>query len=82
MKEDFEKIDEDDYYEKRLEICNNCPLGLSTPSGLICNHNLWISLADKTTISETRKPGYIRGCSCNITRKAKISFAKCIVDKW
>lgn len=84
MEEKFTKsgFDESDYYEERLKICNECPLGLNTPSGLICNNNLWINAEDKTTISNRKKEGYVRGCSCNITRKAKIQFAKCIVNKW
>lgn len=75
-------MEENNFYDDRLEICEKCPLGLKSPAGLICNQNLWINTEDKETTSESRKPGYVRGCGCNITRKAKISFAKCIVGKW
>lgn len=78
----MDSVELEDFYEKRMEICKACPLGLETVSGLTCNHYLWLNLEDKTTTSKTDKPGYVRGCNCNMTRKAKISFAKCVAGKW
>lgn len=73
----------EELYNKRLDICRNCPLGLETMHGLICNPKLYINKEDKTSVSKVPKMGYVKGCSCNITNgKAKQEYGKCIVDKW
>lgn len=72
-------------FEKRLEICRSCPLGLETGRGLICNPKLYINKEDKTSVSNIPKIGYVRGCSCLLLSsnggKLKQDFAKCIVGK-
>lgn len=74
---------DEELYNKRLEICRACPLGLETARGLICNPKLYINKEDKTSVSKFPKIGYVRGCSCNISNgKAKFEHAKCIVGKW
>lgn len=71
----------EELYNERLEICKNCPLGLETARGLICNPKLYINKEDKTSISKIPKMGYVRGCACLMSTKAKQEYAKCIVGK-
>lgn len=72
----------EELYNERLEICRNCPLGLDTARGLICNPKLYINKDDKISVSNTPKIGYVRGCSCSLNHKCKQEYAKCIVGKW
>lgn len=77
---------DEEVFNKRLEICKACPLGLETGRGLICNPKLYINKEDKESISKIPKIGYVRGCSCLLVSsyggKLKQEFAKCIVGKW
>lgn len=69
-------------FEKRIQICKKCGLYKDTPLGPVCNSKLYISNEDKTTISQTPKIGYVRGCSCRLHSKLRVSGARCIVNKW
>ena len=69
-------------YEERMKICKECGLYKETMMGPICNPKLYISVKDKTTISNTPKVGFKRGCSCRLSAKTRAKFAKCIVEKW
>lgn len=71
-----------DLYEERIKICKECGLYKETMMGPICNPKLYISVEDKTTISNTPKVGFKRGCSCRLSSKCRVKFAKCIVEKW
>lgn len=71
-----------DLYEERMKICKECGLYKETMMGPICNPKLYISIEDKTTISNTPKVGFKRGCSCRLSSKCRVKFAKCIVEKW
>lgn len=73
---------DDELYEGRMKICKGCPLYLDGPTGPRCNPKLYISESDKITVSDRPKIGYKRGCNCFLSRKAKLPFAKCIVEKW
>ena len=73
---------DEELYNERLEICRACPLGLETARGLICNSKLYISKEDKESISFTPRVGYVRGCSCRLESKLRLTGAHCIVGKW
>ena len=72
----------DGLYEERMKICKECGLYKETMMGPVCNAKLYISTEDKTTISNIPKIGFKKGCGCMLDRKAKLKFAKCIVEKW
>lgn len=69
-------------YDERMAICKDCGLYKDTPMGPICNPKLYISVEDKNTISEIPRIGFKRGCSCRLSSKCRVKFAKCIVEKW
>lgn len=71
----------DDLYEKRIAICKVCPLGEEiSPGKIVCNSRLWIN--ENGDVSNTAKVGYVRGCSCAMDRKARITSSRCIINKW
>lgn len=72
----------DELYEGRIKICKECPLYIEGPTGARCNSRLYISEADKTTVSDRPKIGYKRGCNCVLQRKLRLPVAKCVVGKW
>ena len=45
----------DDLYENRMKICKECPLYLDSPMGARCNSRLYLSEADKKTVSDRPK---------------------------
>ena len=65
--------------DERLRICNRCPI--YSPSTRRCNSNLWLN-PDTNEVSTTYKSGYIRGCNCIVTVKARNSFNHCVAGKW
>ena len=62
---------------ERLRICHSCPIFNNNK----CNSKLWIN-PDTDEVSTYAKPGYIRGCGCLITVKAKSPLNHCIAGKW
>lgn len=71
-----------DLYEERMKICKECGLYKETMMGPVCNPRLYISIEDKTTISEIPKLGFKRGCGCRLNAACRAKFKKCIVEKW
>lgn len=69
-------------YMERMAICKKCGLYKETPSGPVCNSKLYISKEDKESISFTPRIGYVRGCSCRLENKNRLTGAHCIVGKW
>jgi hypothetical protein len=67
--------------EKRLAICEACPLGIQTSLGLICNNNLWIN-PETEEISTYSRSGYVRGCGCRLAAKTTLEDNHCIINKW
>lgn len=63
--------------EERLKICQRCPIYTNGR----CNSNLWIN-PDTNEVSSTSKPGYVRGCNCLISIKAKNKNNHCVAGKW
>lgn len=71
---------EEELSKSRLEICYKCPL-YSKKLGGICNNKLWLNI--KTgDVSVKQKPGYVRGCSCALKAKTRLSNAHCPANKW
>lgn len=64
---------------ERLAICKRCPI--FNPNTERCNSKLWIN-PDTDDISTYPKSGYIRGCNCIVTIKAKNMNNHCIAGKW
>ena len=71
---------EEDLSKNRLQICYSCPL-YSKRMGGICNSRLWLNV-NTGDVSTKSKPGYIRGCSCILNAKTRLSNQKCPAGKW
>lgn len=65
--------------EQRLNICKKCPI--YEPKKQICNSKLWIN-PDTDEVSTYAKVGFIRGCHCVMTMKARNPHNHCIAGKW
>ena len=63
---------------KRLEICKDCPI--YTTDGR-CNPKLWLN-PDTNEVSTYQRSGYIRGCNCLISVKARNPINHCVAGKW
>lgn len=63
--------------EERMEICSKCPIYTRGR----CNSNLWLN-PDTNDVSTYARPGYVRGCNCLISIKAKNSSNHCVAGKW
>ena len=66
--------------EKRLAICNACPICKSTIAGPICDPEKWINKQDETSLES--KVGYTKGCGCRLSAKTALHHARCIIGKW
>lgn len=69
-----------DIYLERLKICKTCPLYKPSFGG-ICNNNLWLN-PDTLEISNKAINGYVRGCGCILSKKLRLPYAKCPVNRW
>jgi hypothetical protein len=66
----------------RMTICKKCPLYYERKgSGPVCSSYLYIN-PETEEVSLKNKPGYIRGCGCQIPSKVKAKEARCPADKW
>ena len=65
--------------EERLAICKKCPI--FKPNNGRCNSNLWIN-PNTDEVSTYAKIGYVRGCNCIISVKARNTNNHCIAGKW
>lgn len=66
--------------ETRMAICNACPICRSTSVGPICDSTKWINKENK--VSDSERPGYVRGCGCRNEAKTTLEGAHCIIGKW
>ena len=72
----------DDISETRLEICEECPLYKYHDTwGPMCDSNKYIN-KETEDVSESYKPGYIKGCGCRLKAKTRNLYEKCIIGKW
>lgn len=65
---------------ERLEICKRCPLYIVKSYGAVCNNKLWINKKDE--VSRYPREGYVRGCNCRLTAKARLENECCVIHKW
>lgn len=66
---------------KRLQICEACPLLKKQNTKLYCNPNLYLN--PKTNeISNKPKTGFKHGCGCSVLQKIKMVNGKCPLEKW
>ena len=49
--------------------------------GEICDKNKWINLSTGH-ISLVQLDGYVNGCGCRMSAKARIPEARCPLNKW
>ena len=66
--------------EDRLAICRECPI-FSPQKGGRCNSNLWLN-PDNDDVSTHAKVGYVRGCNCVCSIKARNRNNHCVAGKW
>jgi len=69
-----------DLSEKRLSICNNCPIVKQSGIGPICDSDKWINKNNES--SEEYFEGATRGCGCRLSAKTALKHARCIIGKW
>ena len=62
---------------ERLAICRKCPIYNNGR----CNSKLYLN-PNTNEVSTYPKTGYIRGCNCIMTVKAKNPYNHCIAGKW
>ena len=73
---------EEDLYKNRIKVCKTCPLyKIDNILGEICNSKLYVNLETGQT-SNYPKMGYVNGCSCRLSSKARLVYAKCPLEKW
>lgn len=67
----------------RLKICESCGLYDKGIFNLhpTCSANKYMN-PETGEVSKTQKPGFKRGCGCNITYKVNNIKNKCPLDKW
>ncbi len=69
-------------YDTRITICRNCKLMTKDKVlGEICDRKKWLNL-DTGAISLVQVDGYINGCGCRMSAKARIPEATCPLRKW
>lgn len=71
----------EDLANKRLNICYKCPLYKKDVLGERCNSQRYIN-PDTDEWSYFPKKGYIKGCNCIVTLKAKNPKGHCVAGKW
>lgn len=73
---------ENDFVEKRMEICKECGLYKENAFGWAeCNSRLFLN--PKTNeISSKPKDGYFKGCGCRLSFKQSNPFNHCPLNKW
>jgi hypothetical protein len=67
-----------DFSEKRLKICEQCPLCKKDNKflGWMCNSSIYMDIKTGET-SPKYKIGYKNGCGCRLTAKTTLLNAKC-----
>lgn len=75
------KKENDDLYEKRISICEKCPLFKMTSVGPICNSLKYLD-KDLDIAFPTDGPNRTKGCGCRLNAKTRIEDATCPVGKW
>lgn len=63
--------------EERIKICERCPIYNRGR----CNSNLWLN-PNTNEVSTYAKIGFVRGCNCLISVKARNMINHCVAGKW
>lgn len=71
--------DINDLYNGRIAICNDCYI--FDPTNMTCSQNKWINLQTGETSTKKIK-GFVNGCGCLLTSKAKRQSSSCPLGKW
>ena len=79
LKELF-KFDEE-LMKERLKHCDDCPLGIMTKLGIICNDRKWYN-PEKDTLYDYPADGSVNGCGCRMYAKTRLSDSNCVLNKW
>ena len=66
--------------DRRMDICKECPLFLSTPSGFKCNPKMKDKAVDSDENISEGKEYY--GCGCYLEAKVRSPKSKCPLLKW
>lgn len=67
--------------EKRLKICNECPL-FNDVLGGICNPKLCLNPKTGEVASYKKTDDFVRGCGCRVLAKSTLAWAECPANKW
>lgn len=71
--------DNTDLYNKRITICNDCYI--FDPTNMTCSQYKWVNLQTGETSTKKLK-GFVNGCGCLLTSKAKRQSSSCPLGKW
>ena len=72
----------EDFAEKRLEICKNCPIiKYDSTFGWKCDSRKWLS-PDGKEGSYFFKEGWTKGCGCLLQHKVTVLSNRCPAGKW
>ena len=64
---------------ERADICRKCPI--CDLSNWMCNASLYLN-PETNEVSHSSKPGFIKGCGCNLSYKIKNPNKHCPAKKW
>lgn len=66
--------------KKRIDICKQCPLYKNVLGG-VCDSSKYINPETEET-STIPLYGWIRGCGCIVSKRARFENNKCVIGKW
>lgn len=65
----------------RMAICEQCPLMISKPWGLVCDSSKYVNPETKET-SYIPLEGYYKGCGCRLNAKTRREDNHCPSKQW
>lgn len=74
-------VQERNFTEERVAICEQCPLYIVSSVGPKCNSRLYLNPLTNET-STVPLQGYKSGCGCLLNNKIRQKFSKCPLGKW
>jgi hypothetical protein len=74
---------EDELYNERIKICEECPLIKHTVMGPVCNSSLYLNpKTDDVSLVDLKNPEYFKGCGCRLNAKTRNPISNCPAGKW
>ena len=67
--------------KERLAYCEECPLGIMTKVGIICNDRKWYNPETKI-LYDYPAENSVNGCGCRMYAKARLNNSECVLNKW